>query len=362
MPYDFCDFVLLANSRKHRGVCIAGKNHLDKSWVRPVYDSSGGAVPTKKTKNWKLLQHVSVPTLPSNCFRQRYQAENVLIDQNGQWCEQEKYHDYNNIKSLLDGPDSIWTFPGETDPNKVSMVTINRGIVSNSLYFLKINNMVFNYSWTYDQEAQHSKLHLKARFKYREVEYEFPVTDPCVEKAFVNKEKGLYHCSNLEIFACVSLGEPYNGYCYKLVASIICGERCLRGKTCDQCQCLGPDIQVTKGNQDPRVNQVDYVKLLELVVEQMNNTNTQTESPTWEEQVKSMIEKLLESRSDSDHATIMGKLKELGVDCIDKRSTPGGNLWILDKQDPRVDAVIEVLNDQGAKFIKAKKRAGWYRK
>ena len=50
------------------------------------------------------------------------------------------------------------------------------------------------------------------------VEYAIRVTDPEIERAYLVSD-----CDRLRIEDCyltVSLGEPYNDYCYKLVAAI----------------------------------------------------------------------------------------------------------------------------------------------
>jgi hypothetical protein len=45
------------------------------------------------------------------------------------------------------------------------------------------------------------------------------VTDPTVEGQYLAGEDGEFHVG--ECYATVSLGEPFKGHCYKLVAAII---------------------------------------------------------------------------------------------------------------------------------------------
>lgn len=429
MSYDYSDFVLLANSRKHGEACVAGKSHLEKSWVRPVSDRSGGALPAGKTKKWKLLQHVSIPTQHTVPFL--HQTENVLID-NGTWYEQNKFHDYNMIQDLLDTPDSIWCLPGETDPNKVSLQAINHGLVTNSLYFLKIEKLRFRNAWTYDSAKRHPKRHLLASFQYQGMSYEFPVTDPYVEKAFIDKAQGSYLCTSPEIFACVSLGEPFDGYCYKLVASILCTQRCIKKIKCEQCSCLkAPGVttietQSAEAVSTTRINRVEslmdqllnklnqlaeadvifnvnqieplVVELLkckaesdslkkldqlESLLDELKNLilgdnvipnpkliNTDVSADlSWEARVTAMLKSLIESKSIDESESNIKKLKVLDVICIDKRSNPSGNLWIVDKGDSRLEAVINELRAQGIKIKPDSKRcrskatdpySGWY--
>ena len=54
------------------------------------------------------------------------------------------------------------------------------------------------------------------------VEYWLSVTDPEVEATYYNNDFGEYPITGENVFICVSIGEPYEGYCYKLVAGVIC--------------------------------------------------------------------------------------------------------------------------------------------
>ena len=45
------------------------------------------------------------------------------------------------------------------------------------------------------------------------------VTDPRVERRYLARQDGFYKLS--ESYLTISLGEPFNEYCYKLVAAII---------------------------------------------------------------------------------------------------------------------------------------------
>ncbi len=51
------------------------------------------------------------------------------------------------------------------------------------------------------------------------MDYRLWVTDPRYERAYLAKPDGDYEIG--EAFLTVSLGEPYNNACYKLIAAII---------------------------------------------------------------------------------------------------------------------------------------------
>jgi hypothetical protein len=63
------------------------------------------------------------------------------------------------------------------------------------------------------------KRRVQGRFRYGDKEYHLWVTDPIYERAFLSKPDGDYRLG--ESFLTVSLGEPYNEACYKLIAAII---------------------------------------------------------------------------------------------------------------------------------------------
>ncbi|MCZ0933271.1 MAG: hypothetical protein OXJ52_08990 [Oligoflexia bacterium] len=59
----------------------------------------------------------------------------------------------------------------------------------------------------------------RAKFDYNNTKYNLSITDPKAESHFFKKQDEEYPMNNL--YLCVSIGEPFNGCCYKLVAGII---------------------------------------------------------------------------------------------------------------------------------------------
>jgi hypothetical protein len=59
---------------------------------------------------------------------------------------------------------------------------------------------------------------VQAVFALNGVEYAIRVTDPEIERAYLVKESNRIHIH--DCYLTVSLGEPYNDYCYKLVAAV----------------------------------------------------------------------------------------------------------------------------------------------
>lgn len=66
------------------------------------------------------------------------------------------------------------------------------------------------------------KRRLQGRFIHSGHEYWLWVTDPHYEREYLLKDDGIFDLG--ECYLTVSLGEPYEGAVYKLIASVI--ERC----------------------------------------------------------------------------------------------------------------------------------------
>ena len=63
------------------------------------------------------------------------------------------------------------------------------------------------------------KRRVQARFCFSGSDYALRVTDPRIERAYLAKADGEYPFG--ECFLTVSLADPFNEYCYKLIAAVI---------------------------------------------------------------------------------------------------------------------------------------------
>jgi hypothetical protein len=61
----------------------------------------------------------------------------------------------------------------------------------------------------------------RAKFDYRGERYWLTVTDPLIETQYLKRKIGEYPVGNKTAYLCVSMGEPHEGYRYKLVAGVI---------------------------------------------------------------------------------------------------------------------------------------------
>ena len=63
------------------------------------------------------------------------------------------------------------------------------------------------------------KMKARAEFDFNGCLYNLSVTDPEAESRLFRKGEGKYPIARP--YLCVSLGEPFKGYCYKLAAAVI---------------------------------------------------------------------------------------------------------------------------------------------
>jgi hypothetical protein len=204
--------VVLAKSIKHGKYCVAGKDINSKEWIRPVSNINGAELSEKQCKctnvQWqsqgkppynsgllkkiemKFLQHAPLPNQPEN-----------YIVSDADW--QQKYKiEKHEIQNYLDEPNTIW---GDNDRIDYSLIENNIVSIQQSLYLVKVDHLTL-----YKNEEDKRR----ASFCYKEKNYDLSVTDPNFDN--ILKDNG----QNLEGILCISLGENFNGYCYKIVATI----------------------------------------------------------------------------------------------------------------------------------------------
>lgn len=222
--------VCLANSRKTSGRCIAGKEYVAGrvgSWIRPVSQRPSHEIAPHECclqagDGPKLLDLIQVPLL--NARPEAHQPENHLIHPGQPWQRMGQLpacraHD------LLDEPASLWLNGSSTYYNLNDRVLITEaGTMGGSLLFVALQDVtirVFDKGRRFGDVTAHRKV--QAEFRYRGTAYRFWVTDPVIERAYLAGPDGSFSIG--DALATISLGDPFDGYCYKLVAALLTPER-----------------------------------------------------------------------------------------------------------------------------------------
>jgi ATP-dependent DNA helicase RecQ len=215
-----CEMICLALSKKYGGYCLAGK-HLStngqSTWVRPVSAKMYGELEEPQLLNSNkekiaLLDRIQfqfVKRLP-HC----YQTENVLIKKETQWLKTGTY-DLAGLGDLCDHPETLWMNGSSSRGGLNDRVHIESAneCIEHSLILVAVENFAVEVI-----ELLGRKPRLRANFLYNGIAYRLPITDLSIEKKYT--QPGFYNFEDRLIFLCISLGEPFEDYCYKLVASV----------------------------------------------------------------------------------------------------------------------------------------------
>ncbi|MDP8033844.1 hypothetical protein QJU43_06685 [Pasteurella atlantica] len=200
------EIVILAKSIKHNGYCVAGKYFSTKQWVRLVSNSGGGQLSFEQVQyeniygrfEVKPLQRMKIGLVKEVSLIN--QPENWLID-NRLWVQNYRI-EKSELYNYLDKPEDLWGDSHKVNYNSIESRNI---LIEQSLYLVKAHNL--NLYITEDQKR-------RAKFCYNNINYDLPVTDPEFDNIF--NDKNIINNAIL----CISLGEEFNGYCYKIVATI----------------------------------------------------------------------------------------------------------------------------------------------
>lgn len=223
--------VCLANSRKQSGYCVAGKE-IDAGvvgeWIRPVSsreheEVSDGEERCTDRALPQLLDFIDIPLIrKSNNSRQ---PENWLLDPSSRWKRQGGMR-WHGLFGMNDSPAQLWSNDSHSGGGIANRVALDEADnVDASLYLLKLSQLRLHVTTeTFDGR---SKRPVRAEFSHAKHVYRLSLTDGPIEAEFRRRGDGTYDIG--ECFITVSLGEPFDGFCYKLVAAVITKSRCAGG-------------------------------------------------------------------------------------------------------------------------------------
>ncbi len=216
--------VCLANSRTLNGRCVAGIEFSGSEagpWIRPVSDREHGEVSEDERQyddgsDPHVLDILDVPLIeprPKGC-----QQENWLLDSDEYWVKVGQVT-WNDLGRLAEPSAPRWvnghsTYNGMNDKVPLSLAD---GLDSSLrlVYVDRVTLSVFKPGEAFGNP----KRRVQGRFRHHGMDYRLWVTDPRYERAHLAKPDGDYELG--ESFLTVSLGEPHNDACYKLIAAII---------------------------------------------------------------------------------------------------------------------------------------------
>ena len=230
MPYKKT-ILCLANSRKkYPNRCVAGKE-LQRgnfgAWIRPVSDHPNGDLTLKHRRyedgtDPKLLDVVTISfqeARPHGC-----QKENHLIDSDTRWVLERRIT-WDELAPAVDrvaGPLWVNGHSGSNGTNDRIPENIAKELPS-SLLLIEPEELKLSVAMEGGYEKPAHK-RVRARFRLNGHDYLLAVTDPPIEDEYNKKEEGEYKVTT-PARLCISIGESFNGFCYKLVAGMITPDR-----------------------------------------------------------------------------------------------------------------------------------------
>lgn len=212
--------VVLANSWKTGGRCVAGREvSVGRAgtvpvggWVRPVstvgegelsqdhYTLEGGGTA-------RVLDIVEVPCLAH--ADDPMQPENWIIGTSRKWKRVGQFKKAD-LRTLAEQPQHLW-LSGERRTDSIAHALLSANPPEQSLYLVHLPEATV---------VPDTRSGFRLRFMHCGVGYELKITDPKLRDYFgfaLDDEGGVVlH----DAHACLSLGGEFNGYHYKLVATL----------------------------------------------------------------------------------------------------------------------------------------------
>ena len=196
--------VILANSRKLGGRCVAGKDS-NGNWVRLVKHVHD-PIPVGEATDLGMLKVFEVEGIinrPSSSYN--YHTENYSYGK----IKLLGYLDKSKLDMLVDDVAHVFG-----NGSKMSEVEAQK--LDYSLLFVKVSNLRIYY-----KSSGNYRDKLRGQFSYKGIQYtDIAVTDSLVEERLSNRR---YPYSELhqEAYITVSIGEIFNNNAYKLIAGVV---------------------------------------------------------------------------------------------------------------------------------------------
>jgi len=141
-----------------------------------------------------------------------------LIDDGYYWSQQGTL-DFQNIDAWLDTPTTLWD-PGYSGYAFTNNRVPDTVVATASLYLIRVPLLTLVVG---AKSTDYPKRIVRGEFTHGRWPYSLAVTDPQVEAAYLAQSDGRYtlHAPLL----CVSLGDAFQGFFYKLIAAVLYDER-----------------------------------------------------------------------------------------------------------------------------------------
>lgn len=229
MPYTK-NIICLANSRKPpSGRCIAGREFVQdrfREWIRPISARSTREISEEERRyedgsEPRLLDVIAIQM--AEHVPERHQQENHVIDDKYDWVKQGTIEWRNLLGAVEEHEGPLWlnksssTYGFNDRVQDEDLEGLNR-----SLYLVRPTDLRLVVAREGDEYGS-GRRKVRARFKLAGLDYTVVVTDPLIEGDYFARDNGEYPLNDALI--CMSLGEVFHGFAYKLAAAVITPKR-----------------------------------------------------------------------------------------------------------------------------------------
>ena len=205
------------------GRCVAGKEISDTGnpgkWIRPVSDREHEEIWESEQRlrdgsEPRVLDVIDVPVVRAR--PKGYQQENWLLDRRRRWGKVGRLT-WSTLPQWADQSETLWINGHNSGSGLNDRVPEDLAFsLGSSLSLIKTERLEVLIS----RNVEDNSLRLRGKFRYRGDVYSLRITDPVSEQAATELGAGSIVVDD-DRFLTVSLGEPFEGFAYKLIAAII---------------------------------------------------------------------------------------------------------------------------------------------
>jgi len=229
------EIVILAKSVKHGQNCIVGREIIRNGlklqlgpWIRPVSDHDEGAVSAREIllEGGGLPQFLDIIEIGvKENVNNPTQPENWLIEKK-KWKKTGRIGVKSVFNHFIENPPNLWAGafcqPDRIDTNEYIKNGYNSSIciIKPEIFSMEICT-VFNNFKGREQKRRRGK------FFYSGMNYDLAITDPEIDRKYFRPFPGIddglkqITMDPEKCLLCISLAPEFNGYHYKLVATVI---------------------------------------------------------------------------------------------------------------------------------------------
>jgi hypothetical protein len=219
------EMICLANSIKLGGRCVAGFRTDGKGWFRPVSSRTSGELhpndyALSDGTTLHLLDLVRVPVIRHD--PRPHQPENWIIS-GEKWDLLKRPILTKYLLALVNKNVSQGPLLFGCGSDRVSYSDLCQKPINSSLTFVFPKEL----KWSIENNPFHVSKQTRAIFKIENQHYNLVITDPVWRTKLQELDIGIYESGQLGIkqndliIFTLSLGEPFDGACYKLITGIV---------------------------------------------------------------------------------------------------------------------------------------------